>query len=68
MSGPASSRDPSSAKASSGGIGLLAVLGVVFGISVTVGNSIGSGILRTPGVVAEQLPTPFWFLAVWILG
>jgi len=68
VSGPASSRDPSSAKASSGGIGLLAVLGVVFGISVTVGNSIGSGILRTPGVVAEQLPTPFWFLAVWILG
>lgn len=47
---------------------MLAVLGVVFGISVTVGNSIGSGILRTPGVVAEKLPTPFLFLGVWVLG
>jgi APA family basic amino acid/polyamine antiporter len=48
--------------------GLLAVLGVVFGLSVTVGNTIGSGILRTPGVVAELLPTPWLFIAVWILG
>jgi APA family basic amino acid/polyamine antiporter len=65
---PATPRDPGSAKASSASLGLLAVLGVVFGISVTVGNSIGSGILRTPGVVAEKLPTPFLFLAVWVLG
>ena len=49
-------------------LGLLAVLGVVFGLSVTVGNSIGSGILRTPGVVAQLLPSAFLFLAVWILG
>ncbi len=68
MSGPAISRDASSAKSSGASLGLLAVLGVVFGISVTVGNSIGSGILRTPGVVAEKLPTPFLFLAVWVLG
>jgi basic amino acid/polyamine antiporter, APA family len=50
------------------GVGLLAVLGVVFGLSVTVGNTIGSGILRTPGVVAELLPSPTVFLAVWVLG
>ncbi|HJP58410.1 MAG TPA: APC family permease [Gemmatimonadaceae bacterium] len=68
MSGPAIPRDTSSEKSSSASLGLLAVLGVVFGISVTVGNSIGSGILRTPGVVAEKLPTPFLFLAVWVLG
>ena len=68
MSGPAIPRDAGSAKASSASLGLLAVLGVVFGISVTVGNSIGSGILRTPGVVAEKLPTPFLFLGVWVLG
>ena len=68
MSGPAIARDANSAKASSASLGLLAVLGVMFGISVTVGNSIGSGILRTPGVVAEKLPTPFLFLAVWVLG
>lgn len=47
---------------------LLAVLGVVFGLSVTVGNTIGSGILRTPGEVARLLPSAWLFLAVWILG
>jgi APA family basic amino acid/polyamine antiporter len=48
--------------------GLLAILGVAFGISVIVGNSIGSGILRTPGEVAKLLPTPVLFLGVWVLG
>ncbi|HJQ52428.1 MAG TPA: APC family permease [Gemmatimonadaceae bacterium] len=68
MSEPAIPRDASPSKTSSASLGLLAVLGVVFGISVTVGNTIGSGILRTPGVVAEKLPTPFLFLAVWVFG
>ena len=49
-------------------LGLLAVLGVVFGLSVTVGNTIGSGILRTPGLVAQLLPTAWLFIGVWILG
>src|SRR5207302_10372858 len=49
-------------------MGLLAVLGVVFGLSVTVGNTIGSGILRTPGLVADLLPTPWLFIGVWIVG
>ncbi|MFL5622406.1 MAG: APC family permease [Gemmatimonadaceae bacterium] len=48
--------------------GLLAILGVAFGVSVIVGNSIGSGILRTPGEVARLLPTPALFLGVWVLG
>ena len=47
---------------------LLAILGVAFGISIIVGNSIGSGILRTPGEVARLLPSPFLFLGVWVLG
>jgi basic amino acid/polyamine antiporter, APA family len=47
---------------------LLAILGVAFGISVIVGNSIGSGILRTPGEVARLLPTPALFIGVWVLG
>lgn len=47
---------------------LLAVLGVGFGLAVTIGNAVGAGILRTPGVVAAHLQT-FWpFLAVWIVG
>jgi APA family basic amino acid/polyamine antiporter len=47
---------------------LLAVLGVVFGLAVTIGNTIGSGILRTPGEVAQRLPSPVLFLAVWVIG
>ncbi|MGH9419729.1 MAG: APC family permease [Thermoanaerobaculia bacterium] len=47
---------------------LLTVLGVTFGLAVTVGNMIGAGILRTPGDIAGQLPS-FWpVLAVWIIG
>jgi APA family basic amino acid/polyamine antiporter len=47
---------------------LLAVLGVGFGLAVTIGNAVGAGILRTPGVIASQLQT-FWpFLAVWLIG
>lgn len=47
---------------------LLRVLGLAFGIAVTVGNTIGAGILRAPGEVAAQLPS-FWpFLIVWIAG
>lgn len=47
---------------------LLRVLGVVFGLAVTIGGTIGMGILRTPGEVAKQLPTETLFIGVWILG
>src|SRR5215213_11798294 len=47
---------------------LLRVLGVVFGLAVTVGITVGMGILRTPGEVAAQLPNPWLFLGVWALG
>ncbi len=47
---------------------LLTVLGVTFGIAVAVGNTIGAGILRTPGSIASYLPE-FWpYIAVWIAG
>jgi len=49
-------------------LGLLSVLGIVFGLSVIIGNTIGSGILRTPGQIAQLLPTVPLFLGVWILG
>ena len=48
--------------------GLLRILGVLFGATIIVGNTIGSGILRTPGEVAAALPSPAWFLGVWIAG
>src|SRR5712691_4521889 len=47
---------------------LLRVLGVGFGLAVTIGGTIRMGILRTPGDVAKQLPTPTLFIGIWILG
>src|SRR6266545_3485056 len=47
---------------------LLRVLGVSFGLAVTIGGTIGMGILRTPGEIAAQLPTRTLFIGVWILG
>jgi basic amino acid/polyamine antiporter, APA family len=47
---------------------LLAVLGVGFGLAVTVGNAVGAGILRTPGVIADHLQTFGLFFLVWIVG
>jgi basic amino acid/polyamine antiporter, APA family len=47
---------------------LLQILGFGFGIAVIVGNTIGVGMLRTPGDVATQLPNRELFLAVWIAG
>jgi APA family basic amino acid/polyamine antiporter len=47
---------------------LLRVLGVAFGLAVAVGNTIGAGILRTPGDVAGWLPNPMWFVGIWVVG
>jgi APA family basic amino acid/polyamine antiporter len=47
---------------------LLRILGVGFGLAVTIGGTIGMGILRTPGGIAKQLPSPKLFIGVWILG
>lgn len=44
------------------------ILGVTFGIAVTVGGMIGLGILRTPGTVATQLPGTWLILAIWLAG
>lgn len=47
---------------------LLRVLGVGFGLAVIIGNTIGAGIFRAPGTIAQQLPNNWLFLGVWILG
>jgi basic amino acid/polyamine antiporter, APA family len=44
------------------------VLGLGFGLAVSVGGMIGVGILRTPGLVAEQLHAPSTILFFWIAG
>jgi basic amino acid/polyamine antiporter, APA family len=47
---------------------LLRILGVGFGIAIIVGGAIGSGILRTPGLVAAQLGSPALIVSVWLAG
>ena len=47
---------------------LLRILGVGFGLAVGIGNTIGSGILRTPGEVAGFLGKGRLIFAVWLLG
>lgn len=47
---------------------LLRILGVSFGVAVIVGNTIGSGILLTPGEIAAQLRNPWLIFAVWTMG
>jgi APA family basic amino acid/polyamine antiporter len=46
---------------------LLKVLGLGFGIAVTLGGTIGTGILRKPGPIAEQLGDPYLIIMVWVL-
>jgi basic amino acid/polyamine antiporter, APA family len=47
---------------------LLRILGVGFGIAVVVGETIGTGIFRTPGEVAAQLGNSAFIIAAWIAG
>lgn len=47
---------------------LLQVLGLAFGLAVLVGNTIGMGILRTPGEVAALLPSVPLFMMIWVAG
>src|SRR3954462_9935775 len=48
--------------------GLIRILGVGFGLAVIVGSTLGVGILRTPGLVAGQLPNANAIVAVWVVG
>lgn len=47
---------------------LLRLLGVSFGVAVGVGEMIGSGILRSPSVIAASLHDSGAILALWSLG
>lgn len=48
--------------------GLLQILGVTFGIAVGVGQMIGSGILRSPSIIAASVHNEFWIVALWVFG
>jgi APA family basic amino acid/polyamine antiporter len=62
----ASPGDPRPGAAANGD--LRRILGVGFGLAVIVGSTLGIGILRTPGLVAAQLPSRSSILAVWLVG
>jgi APA family basic amino acid/polyamine antiporter len=47
---------------------LLQILGVTFAIAITVGGTIGVGILRTPGSVAATLGNTWLIIGIWTLG
>lgn len=47
---------------------LLRVLGLLFGIAVAVGGTLGVGILRQPGPVASYLRDPWTIMLMWLAG
>jgi APA family basic amino acid/polyamine antiporter len=48
--------------------GLLKILGVGFGVAVSMGAAIGAGILRAPATIATQVPYGAVILGLWVLG
>ncbi|AUD02286.1 APC family permease [Spirosoma pollinicola] len=43
------------------------LLGVGFGVAVTIGGTIGTGILRKPGPIAQDIGNPILIIAVWLI-
>lgn len=47
---------------------LVRVLGFAFAAAVSIGGTIGPGILRSPGLVAAEIGEPWLIHGAWILG
>ena len=47
---------------------LLKILGVTFGVAVSIGQIIGSGILRSPSIIASEVPGIALIIGLWLLG
>jgi len=43
-------------------------LGLLSAIAVVIGSTIGSGIYRTPAVIAQRVPEPLAMLGIWVLA
>lgn len=43
------------------------VLGTSFGIAVTLGGTIGTGILRKPGTISSLIQDPYLIILLWLL-
>ena len=44
------------------------VLGAAFSIAVTVGGTVGPGVLRSPGLVAGFVSSPALIVGLWVIG
>ena len=47
---------------------LLRVLGVAFGIAAVIGGTVGQGILRAPGLVAQGVHDARVIILLWVIG
>ncbi len=47
---------------------LLRILGVGFGLAISIGNTIAAGIVRTPGEIAQEISSVWLFLGIWLMG
>lgn len=43
-------------------------LGIFSATAIVVANMVGTGILTTSGIMAENLPNAFWVIGCWFLG
>jgi len=48
--------------------GMLRILGITFGIAVSLGSSIGSGIMGKPSTIAVQMPSAWLIMSAWLAG
>jgi APA family basic amino acid/polyamine antiporter len=44
------------------------ILGITFGIAISLGSAIGSGILRTPSLIADLVPDGAFIVGIWVVG
>jgi len=65
---PSPSTDPTRGPADQWGERLPRSLGLLSAIAVLIGSTIGSGIFRTPAVIAGRVPEPLAMLGIWVLG
>jgi APA family basic amino acid/polyamine antiporter len=44
------------------------ILGVTFGVAVGLGGMVGSGIMRTPSLIAADVPNAALIVGLWVIG
>ena len=65
---PTTPADPSRPPADQWGERLPRRLGLLSAIAVVIGSTIGSGIYRTPAIIAQRVPEPLAMLGIWALA